>query len=633
MNAAARIDELRKRYDENPRRFFAPLANEYRKAGDLEQAIALCQQHLAEQPGNMNGHVVYGQALYESGRYDEAATTFETALTLDPENLIALRHLGDMSRTHGDNQKAREWYTRVLDADPRNEEIIGFLAEIDAAFIAAPVAPAARVSGAQEPAAKPEALAEAITQQVVARRPTPVAPPRVPAPVPAAHAADMDAIASMNTLQIGRVSTPVAAQSVTPPAPPPSLDLMDIQVDADTEAGEPPAPPFSEPAAAPTEPLADVNNFGDVTFGDPPAEEPAATLGAVEAAPVADGLGFDDLDFSMGAVSTAPAAQPADSEPREEVPEAAVAEHAPEAAAQPAFEEFLDLRAAGTPAVEAAHGRAEAEAAAGSDTLEAAVPEPEAEAVAQVGETPKAFVTETMAELYLRQGFRAEALAVYHQLVAENPHDAKLRERVRQLERTDRSTPTSGAAIPGASGKDAAVPGGGRDGAAGAGRTAREFFASLASRRALRRDGTPPSGTPAADAAAPAHDGAGAGARVSGGGTLDALFGNAEVAHDEEHLARAFARVAEAVDPAVAVKGKPTQPAQSELSLEHLFRDTPVRSSRAVPRQSEKLRFDQFFTPAEATPTEPATPPPAGEPGSPAELEQFQDWLQQLKKP
>ena len=123
MPTSDRIDELKKRYDENPRRFFASLANEYRKAGDLDQAISICQAHLAEQPSNMNGHVVYGQALFEAGRYDEAKTTFESALALDPENLIALRHLGDIACTNGANESAREWYERVLDADPRNEEI------------------------------------------------------------------------------------------------------------------------------------------------------------------------------------------------------------------------------------------------------------------------------------------------------------------------------------------------------------------------------------------------------------------------------------------------------------------------------------------------------------------------------
>jgi hypothetical protein len=54
MSTAARIDELRKKFEENPRRYFAPLANEYRKAGDLSQAIALCREHLPKQPGHMS---------------------------------------------------------------------------------------------------------------------------------------------------------------------------------------------------------------------------------------------------------------------------------------------------------------------------------------------------------------------------------------------------------------------------------------------------------------------------------------------------------------------------------------------------------------------------------------------------
>ena len=43
------------------------------------------------------------------------------------------------------------------------------------------------------------------------------------------------------------------------------------------------------------------------------------------------------------------------------------------------------------------------------------------------------FVTETMAELYLKQGFRTEALAVYEQLSAANPTDERLAERVASL--------------------------------------------------------------------------------------------------------------------------------------------------------------------------------------------------------
>lgn len=132
MAASGRIEELRKRYDENPRRFFAPLANEYRKAGDFLQAIDLCRMHLAEAPANLNGQIVFGQALYDAATLDEARTAFETAISLDPENLIALRHLGDIARELGDIPTARQWYRRILDLDRRNEDVLAIMDELAA---------------------------------------------------------------------------------------------------------------------------------------------------------------------------------------------------------------------------------------------------------------------------------------------------------------------------------------------------------------------------------------------------------------------------------------------------------------------------------------------------------------------
>ena len=78
MASSARIDELKQKFDENPRRYFAPLANEFRKVGDLEQAILICEAYLPQQPGHMSGHIVYGQALFESSRLDEAQGVFQT---------------------------------------------------------------------------------------------------------------------------------------------------------------------------------------------------------------------------------------------------------------------------------------------------------------------------------------------------------------------------------------------------------------------------------------------------------------------------------------------------------------------------------------------------------------------------
>src|SRR3954470_9385474 len=169
MSSSARIDELRKKFDENPRRYFAPLANEYRKVGDFDQAIFICQEYLQQQPGHMSGHIVFGQALFEAKRLPEARTVFETALTLDPENLIALRHLADISRDLGEVSVARGWYERVLQADPRNEEIAAIMSSMSAA--------------------KPTASATAPTAEAPAASAAPAKPPQAPPAAPPSAAA------------------------------------------------------------------------------------------------------------------------------------------------------------------------------------------------------------------------------------------------------------------------------------------------------------------------------------------------------------------------------------------------------------------------------------------------------------
>ena len=131
--ALSRLDEITKRYEENPRRFFAPLANAYRKAGELSRSISLCQRYLQDQPGNLHGQVVYGRALFDAGRLDEAGVIFGVALALDPEHLITLRQLGDIARLKHEAIEAIEWYKRVLDADPRNDEVLALVNELNAA--------------------------------------------------------------------------------------------------------------------------------------------------------------------------------------------------------------------------------------------------------------------------------------------------------------------------------------------------------------------------------------------------------------------------------------------------------------------------------------------------------------------
>jgi hypothetical protein len=162
--------------------------------------------------------------------------------------------------------------------------------------------------------------------------------------------------------------------------------------------------------------------------------------------------------------------------------------------------------------------------------------------------------------------------------------------------------------------------------------TVRSYFAGLAARRAVQGGARARAAslTPAPGASAPHFVVAGG---VAG---LEELFAGQPVAAGDEEAALAFAQVAGAVEMGSAsVKGKPTAPASTELSLDSVFRESEGRGTASVSRQSQTLRFDQFFAAGDegdALPSHSASAP-AGEPGSPAELQQFQSWLTGLKKP
>lgn len=306
MSAPNRVDELRKRYHENPRRFFAPLANEYRKTGFVDRAILLCEKHLFEQPGNMNGLVVYGQCLVETGRLDEARQPFESALGLDPENLIALRNLGDIARLSGDAPTARTWYEKLLEVDRRNDEVIALLAEVgggpDKAPSSASQAPnIISVAGSVRVTTATDTLGM-IDLDAPAAAPA-TAPAAAPAPTAAAPTAP---------------STPTVPIVLVPPAPIREISPTPRHVPAMVDPSAKTVEVSAQPRPAKRASLLDVNfDFGEA--GDPaesappPPPEPLLPAEAAEYGFAAAELGssaeeeIDTLDSFLESLPSEPA--------------------------------------------------------------------------------------------------------------------------------------------------------------------------------------------------------------------------------------------------------------------------------------------------------------------------------------
>ena len=98
-----RIEELKRRVQLDPASIaFAALAEEYRRAGRFEDAIATCETGLQRHPAYLSARVTLGRALIEVGRYEEARAELERVLRTAPENLAAIRGLAEIHNRGGE---------------------------------------------------------------------------------------------------------------------------------------------------------------------------------------------------------------------------------------------------------------------------------------------------------------------------------------------------------------------------------------------------------------------------------------------------------------------------------------------------------------------------------------------------
>jgi tetratricopeptide (TPR) repeat protein len=99
----SRIELLRRRVAQDPASIaFAQLAEEYRRAGDLEEAVRVARAGLDQHPSYISARVTLGRALLDLGRYDEAEPELESVVSAAPDNLAAIRALAEIHQRRGD---------------------------------------------------------------------------------------------------------------------------------------------------------------------------------------------------------------------------------------------------------------------------------------------------------------------------------------------------------------------------------------------------------------------------------------------------------------------------------------------------------------------------------------------------
>ena len=551
MAYTSEIEKLEKRWAENPKgRNFAPLADAYRKAGELDRAIELCTAGLELHPDYVSAHIVLGRCLMDQKNDPGASDVFRKVLVLDPENVLALKILADIAERGHRYAEAVDWLTRLLNADPMNGDAAEALTRARSRAV--------QSAGQSSPLPVAAPVRAAAPEQVVRLVPEPPPPPR-------------------RDFVVEHESEARVADVVPAKAAPPSgeIETYDGTLDFNSVAHD----------AAKAEGL-EVQEEVELKPQDLVVEGLAHTQYESALAPPP---GVPDPDDEQPTIDL-PLIMP-DDEPAPPVagaaPPVAAAQRAPAAPAGAA------------PATPAAVTLSDDDGAADTAALSRAEP----------------VVTETMAELYLRQGHRDEALHVYQALLAQRPGDQRLRARVAGL-----------------------ASGDSRASGAETGESVPTFL-----RRILA--GRPPVGRPVAS-----PDPAPLPLPESSGSLLDGAFAIAPPELDP---------VPEIVSP-----GEASRPADDSITLDAVFGEesphSAVATDASAPPPEEPapatappppggFSFDQFFTPPSA-PAPPAGGPPGAEggaaPAGPArgsgsrvrppmedegDLDQFQAWLRGLK--
>jgi tetratricopeptide (TPR) repeat protein len=110
-----RLIELRRRVQADPASIaFAQLAEEYRRAGANDEAVAVALAGLKFHPDYLSARVTMSRALIELERLDDAERELNIVLQAAPENLAANRALAEVFQKKGLLPKALEQYRKAL---------------------------------------------------------------------------------------------------------------------------------------------------------------------------------------------------------------------------------------------------------------------------------------------------------------------------------------------------------------------------------------------------------------------------------------------------------------------------------------------------------------------------------------
>jgi tetratricopeptide (TPR) repeat protein len=389
----SRIEDLERRLAKDPNsKVFAQLGEEYRKAGRLEDAVNTCRQGLENHPTYFSARVALGRALFESGSFEEASQELETVLGQVPDNILANKFLGETYLQLGRFEDALAKYRVAQMLAPEDTELALQIDKLERQIAEGPVA------AAQPP------------------RPPESAPPE-PTPLVEEEPPDFDRYELEPTLVETEPSTSISPE-------PEGEQVFEFE-DSGGEPIQPIEPEDTErrPSTLVGRQAAEIRDVSESISDEAQAIqeeiERRFPTGVVkrQAREIQDSVNAP-TPFP-GPIEPPPVSAAGETEPVDipSIPPSLEVTPPPPLTAEPP-----PIPTRPEPGVLPALG--EKESVEAPPTPGEPVREPEAQT-----NVP----TATLGELYASQGHLEEALKVYRQLLASQPSDPKLRQRVEEL--------------------------------------------------------------------------------------------------------------------------------------------------------------------------------------------------------
>ena len=590
MAYTSEIDKLERRHRENPKgRTFAPLADAYRKAGDIPRALEYLKAGLELHPDYLSASIVLGRCHLDLGDLAAAESAFRRVLDLDKENVIGIKALADITERQARFDESEHWLNYLLSIDGSNEEARLQLQ---------------RLAGARDQHSQmPSPLAEAETISDSDLETVEIAPVEAtrsesepePEPEPEPEEEPEPEAEPEPQPQFGRWEAEPAAASKPEPEPEPDLLVEDLEVEEEDlaivrdERREKASTDFV---------------LEEDPMDGPPSREPGFDVGVERHEEIvlrpsstsefqtpsdAELLGGGTAGGATPRFEEDAPAPPAVDAPDQEPVEAVAPEDLWQAHPEDATGSEVDTREEPPVPTPEPVGETERDQAPESQSDAEAESETAATAPAAM-ELAEPMVTETIGDVYAAQGHVAQALDVYRQLLARSPNDHRLGEKIAELE----SRPPA----------DAHQHGRGFAASQTGGRSVRSYFGDLLTARLPDSNGAPESQGEAA--AMP---------ETSPGVMEEAFQGDDEA----------------------PVSGEPTRPASGPLSLSAIFGEdsSPVPPVVSGPDTEEAKpptsHFDEFFGERPSQPTTTRARSVRLD-SDQDDLEQFHKWLKGLKR-